>query len=100
MVLAMSCYRIHRLKDSQRQQFRWAPHTSGVSTVKPKDYEQDASVEAPSVYAAWEQLRASGCPLQLGDLLEDESGALHICKYIGFEQAHWFVIAASESQLG
>ena len=89
----MPSYQIHRLKDNQRQQFRWAPHTSGVSTVKAKDYENDAPVEAPSVYAAWDQLRGSERPLQVGDILEDESGALHICKYIGFEEARWFVAA-------
>ncbi len=36
----MPVYQIHRLKETQRQQFRWAPHTSGVTIVKPKDYEK------------------------------------------------------------
>jgi len=27
------------------QQFRWAPHTIGVTSVKPKDYELVRSVE-------------------------------------------------------
>jgi hypothetical protein len=92
----MPSYQIHRLKDHLRQQFRWAPHTSGVSTVKPRDYENDAPVQALTVYAAWEQLRGSDRPLQVGDILEDESGGLHICKYIGFEEARWFVAVAAE----
>ena len=29
-------YRIHRLKESAREQFRWAAHTIGVSIVRPK----------------------------------------------------------------
>ena len=92
----MPSYQIHRLKDTLRQQFRWAPHTSGVSTVKPKDYEPDAPVEACTVYAAWEHLRRSDRPLQVGDILEAENGTLHICKYIGFEEARWFVAVVAE----
>ena len=87
----MPVYHIHRLKETQRQQFRWAPHTSGVSTVKPKDYEKGTSIEAPTVYSAWEELRRTDRALQLGDILELDGGALHICKYIGFEEARWFV---------
>jgi len=87
----MPVYQIHRLKDSQRQQFRWQPHASGISTVKPKDYEKESAIEAPTLYAAWEESRRSDRPLQVGDLLETEGGTLHICKYIGFEEARWFV---------
>ena len=95
----MPVYHIHRLKETQRQQFRWAPHTSGVSTVKPKDYEKETSIEALTVYSAWEELRRTDRALQVGDILELDSGALHICKYIGFEEARWFVpevVAVSE----
>ena len=87
----MPAYHIHRLKDAQRQQFRWAPHTSGISTVKPKDYEPEAVVEASGLYSAWDELRSLGRPLQVGDILELDGGSLHICKYIGFEEARWFV---------
>ncbi len=87
----MPLYQIHRLKDTQRQQFRWAPHTSGLSTVKPKDYEREACIEAPTVYSAWEELRRTDRALQVGDILEPDGGPLHICKYIGFEEARWFV---------
>ncbi|SRR5260370_12765753 len=87
----MPAYQIHRLKDSHRQQFRWAPHTSGVTVAKPKDYEKESVVEAESPYALWVALRGTGQPLQVGDLLELESGELRIYKYIGFEEARWFV---------
>ena len=87
----MAAYRIHRLRDYQRQQFRWAPHTSGSTAVKPRDYRDGGTVEAPSAYAAWTSLRDSPSALAVGDLLEAEDGALYICKYVGFEEARWVV---------
>ncbi len=87
----MPRYQIHRLKENHRQQFRWQPHTAGLSVVKPKDYESSGLVEAASEYAAWIQLRASGEPLAVGDLLEIEPGVLRIHKYIGFEEARWLL---------
>ena len=91
----MPVYRIHRLKDLPRQQFRWAPHTSGVTVVKPKDYEpkhgeECTTVEAASPYAVWVSLRGSSTPLDIGDILETE-GELRILKYVGFEEACWYV---------
>jgi len=85
----MPVYRIFRLKDSQRGRFRSAPHTSGVTNVKPKDYSEEGTAEAPSPYAAWHQLKESERPLELGDLLERPGGELRICKYVGFEEARW-----------
>ncbi|PWU00870.1 MAG: hypothetical protein C5B51_24325 [Terriglobia bacterium] len=79
------------MKDSPRQQFRWAPHVSGGATVKPKDYEQGDQIEALNEYDAWQRLRESGHPLGVGDLLENEEGALRICKYVGFEPAQWML---------
>jgi len=88
----MPCFHIHRLREDRRQQFRLAPHTSGITAVRPKDYEKDTdSVEAASAYAAWASLRPSQSPLMVGDVLEDEGGALRICKYTGFEEARWAV---------
>jgi hypothetical protein len=87
----MPAYQIHRLKESQRQQFRWAPHTSGVTIAKLKDYEKGALTEAASPYAVWLALRDTDEQLQVGDLLELESGELRIYKYIGFEEARWFI---------
>ncbi|SRR5260370_22508758 len=86
----MPVYQIHRMKDAPRQQFRWAPHSSGVTVARPKDYEPGAAVEAPTTYAAWIALRGSATPLDIGDILESE-GDLRILKYIGFEEARWFV---------
>ena len=87
----MPAYQIHRLKDGPRQQFRWAPHTAGVTVSKIKDYEKGKVVEAASPYAAWLELRDTGEPLLIGDLLESEGGELRIYKYIGFEEARWYV---------
>jgi len=94
----MPNYRIYRMKEAPRQHFRWAPHVSGAANVKRKDYEESGSIEAANEYAAWEQFRASERPLEVGDLLETDSGELRICKYIGFETAAWILPAAEQSQ--
>jgi hypothetical protein len=87
----MPAYHIHRLKETPRQQFRWAPHTAGVTVVKPKDYEPGAVVEADSPYALWLALRETEQALAVGDLVQLEGGELRIFKYIGFEEARWYV---------
>jgi hypothetical protein len=87
----MPSYRIHRLREAVRQQFRFAPHVTGAAVVKPRDYEPDASIEAPSPYAAFFASRETGAALEVGDVLETESGELRIFKYVGFEEARWFV---------
>ncbi len=87
----MPAYRIHRLKETQRQQFRWAPHTSGLTIAKPKDYDAGETAEAATPYALWLALREAEQPLAVGDLVETEDGSLRIFKYIGFEEAHWYV---------
>jgi len=87
----MPLYQIHRLKESQRQQFRWAAHTSGVTIVKPKDYEKGSTMEAATPYAAWLELRETEQALGVGDVIELEGGELRICKYVGFEEARWYV---------
>jgi hypothetical protein len=79
------------MKDGPRQQFRWAPHVSGAASVKPKDYQPAEEIEAGGEYDAWSRLRDSEQPLAIGDLLESGNGALHICKYVGFETATWVV---------
>jgi hypothetical protein len=87
----MPVFRIHRMKENQRQQFRWAPHVSGAANVKLKDYEPSGEVDAENEYAAWALLRSSESPLLVGDILEFVTGQLRICKYVGFEEARWFV---------
>ena len=84
-------YRIHAMKDTARQQFRWAPHTSGVTFVKPKDYLAGETITAPTPYAAWLALRDTPSPLRIGDVLEMPDGDLRIYKYVGFEEARWVV---------
>jgi hypothetical protein len=85
-------YQIHRLKETSRQQFRWSPHASGMGIAKPKDYEKGPLVEAVSPYALWIALRGTEDALQVGDLLELEgTDELRIFKYVGFEEARWYV---------
>ena len=87
----MPLFRIHRIKQSAGEAFRWAAHTGGLAIVKERDYERGEDLDAPSIYAAWKALASSKRPFAAGDLLEDEYGKLHILKYIGFEPAQWFV---------
>lgn len=87
----MPVFRIHRMKETPRGQFRWAPHVSGAADVKPKDYEPCGEVEAENEYAAWALLRESETPLLVGDILEMPAGALRICKYVGFDEARWVI---------
>ncbi len=80
------------MRDEKRQLFRWAPHTSGVTPVKPKDYEAVETVhEAPTPYGLWALLRESAQPLDVGDVLELPNQELRIYKYVGFENAQWIL---------
>lgn len=79
------------MKEQSRLSFRAAPHTSGETAVKLKDYVEAGSVSAESTYEAWESLRTTDQPLEVGDILESEVGGIKICKYIGFEDAKWIV---------
>jgi hypothetical protein len=88
----MPSYRIHRLKDHLRQQFRFAPHMSGTATLKAKDYAPGDTIDASSPYAAFFQMKEAGTPLEVGDLLESEGGSLRVFKYVGFEEAQWMVV--------
>ena len=92
----MPRYRIHRIKETPRENFRWTPHTGGLTTAKPKDYDCNREVEAATPYAAWKSLAQAGDGLRPGDLLEAVSAEgmgedLQIVKYIGFEPARWHV---------
>jgi hypothetical protein len=82
-------YRIFRMREQARLSFRVAPHTSGETAVKLKDYSEAGTVEAASTYEAWDLLRATEQPLEVGDVLEAELGGIKICKYIGFDDAKW-----------
>jgi len=88
----MPAYQIHRLKEAPRQQFRWAPHTPGVTIVKLKDYEPGPVLEATTPYALWLALRETDNAISVGDVIEVAGGGeLRILKYIGFEEARWYV---------
>ena len=89
----MPRYRLHRLKDNARQNFRFAPHVSGAAQVKRKDYDEEGvlELEAANEYAAWHALKDSDDAIRVGDVLEGEDGRLAICKYVGFEVAEWLL---------
>jgi hypothetical protein len=77
------------MKDTPRQSFRWAPHTSGVTNIKPRDFELAGEIQAANLYDAWMNLRGTELSLDIGDVLESEAGETRICKYVGFEEARW-----------
>lgn len=85
----MGAYRVFRLRDHLRQSFRGMPHMSGLSQVKPRDYQEAFLVEADSPYAAWASARGTAHELLIGDVIELEGGELRILKFVGFEQASW-----------
>ncbi len=92
----MPTYRIHRMKEGPRENFRWAAHTGGLAVVKMKDYDPSDQIDAPTPYAAWKNLASQPNPLRAGDLLESVTpegvaSDLRIAKYIGFEPAKWYV---------
>lgn len=87
----MAVYRIFRMKDHERQRFRWAPHTSGVTLIKPRDFEEQGTVEAQSLYDAWTLMKAGEQPIDIGDVLVSPTDEMRILKYIGFEEARWVV---------
>lgn len=87
----MASFKIHRLKDSASAQFRWAPHTAGSATVKQRDYEPGDERESLNAYALFNELRGTPDALRVGDLLEFPDTSLRIFKYVGLEEAAWFV---------
>ena len=87
------------MKDSPRQQFRWAPHVSGCASLKPKDFEPQGEIEALHEYDAWRLMREQGSPLEIGDLLELTGGRMSICKYVGFEPAQWVLPEPKHAEL-
>lgn len=87
----MPVYRIFRMKENERQRFRTLPHTSGVTMVKPKDFEERGTVEAASPYTAWAQMKDTPEALQVGDLLVAPNDDMRLLKFVGFEEARWII---------
>ena len=94
----MPTFRIHRLREYLRQPFRHAPHVSGTASIKPRDYLPGDTVQASSPYSLYFELRNSSAPLEPGDVLESETGALRIFKFVGFEEARWIVLESSDAK--
>lgn len=93
----MSVLRVFRLRDHLRQGFRNGPHMSGVSQVKPRDYQEDFTMECDSAYTAWATLRGTERAIQIGDLIEINGSDLKIAKFVGFDEARWVLPEAAES---
>ncbi len=63
----MPSFRIHRLKDHLRQNFRSAPHLSGTASVKPRDYERPKAM-------LWKPRRRTRLSSLCGTSAESDSG--------------------------
>jgi hypothetical protein len=90
----MVSFKIHRLREQVSSQFRWAPHTAGPALVKQRDYEIVGEVDSISAYALFNQLHGTPNALRVGDLVELPDGSLKIFKFVGLEDASWFVAPA------
>lgn len=87
----MPVFKILRMRESAQQHFRWQPHITGATEIKQKDYQEAGEIEANGVYEAWQRLKETPEPLRVGDILQSGDGALRICKFVGFDEARWWV---------
>lgn len=93
----MPRYRVLYLKDeSLVERFRSQPPRPGPASLKPKDYQPVAEIEAPNEYTVWKMLQGEGAaarnlrPMGVGDALEAEPERLRVCRFMGFDDAVWF----------
>src|SRR5260221_14701159 len=99
----MPTYKVLYLKDQAAiDRFRAQPPPDGVTSIKAKDYEQVATIEAPHEYAVWRTLQGEdstqqsvppGVPrnMGVGDVLELEGAKPRVCRFSGFDDAAWWV---------
>ena len=87
----MPSYRVFRLKENLKAHFRALPHLSGVTQLKPNNYVEAIEVVATNRYAAWQQLRATNDPIEIGDALVEDATAVYVMKFVGLEPAEWLV---------
>jgi hypothetical protein len=101
----MPLYRVLYLKDQAAvDRFRALPPPEGPANIKPKDYVPACEIEAPHEYAAWRMLQGDGAkerdlrPMGVGDVLEAWPGKPRVCRYVGFDDAVWFVFEPREKK--
>src|ERR1035438_973071 len=113
----MPLYRVLYLKDQAAiDRFRALPPPDGPANIKAKDYVPACEIEAPNDYASWRMLQGEGAqerdlrPMGVGDVLEavaresggglrlDGAGKPRVCRYVGFDDAVWFVFEPREKK--
>jgi hypothetical protein len=105
----MPLYRVLYLKDqTAMDRFRALPPPNGPANIKAKDYVPACEIEAPNEYAVWRILQAEGArerdlrPMGVGDVLEaivpDAPGKPRVCRYVGFDDAVWYVFEPREKK--
>ncbi|SRR6266478_3584553 len=95
----MPTYKVLYLKDQAAiDRFRAQPPPDGVTSIKAKDYEQVATIDAPHEYAVWRMLQGEASAqhnvpreMGVGDVLEIEGAKPRVCRFSGFDDAVWWV---------
>lgn len=91
----MPQYRILYLKDHEVDRFRQAAPKEQPYKIWARHYEEVGRIDAPSAYAAWNELQQGGAEqrgiriMGVGDVLELEGEPPLLCNFWGFEEAEW-----------
>jgi hypothetical protein len=100
-------YRVLYLKEQALiDRFRSQPPPSGAGSIKAKDYELVAEIEAAHEFAVWKALQGSAAsdrhlrPMGVGDVLELEPGKPRLLRFSGFDDAVWFTFEPKKKDVG
>jgi hypothetical protein len=95
----MPSYRVFYLKERQITGYRQAAPRPQPYHLKPSDYEEGPTVEAPSPYAVWKLLEEStekytaARKMVVGDVLQTEGSPIMVMNFWGFDEAGWQEVA-------
>jgi len=91
----MPHFQLFYLRDVLIQKFRESAPLEKPYSLRPQDYEEGGSIEAPGPYGAWKQLQENSekgdgrREFGVGDVLESEGSELIVLNYWGFDEAVW-----------
>ncbi len=91
----MPSYKVFYLKERQIPAYRQGTPRPQPYHLKPSDYEEGPTIEAPSPYAVWKLLEdrteeyAGSRNLVVGDVLQTEGSPIVVMNFWGFDEATW-----------
>lgn len=92
----MPRYKIYQLAEPQVERFRTAAPRPGPLALRTGHYLEAGEIQAEGPYAAWKRLQGEAAhetgaarPLGVGDVLQEDAGAVLVCNYWGFDEATW-----------